>query len=168
MELLTINTERLILREVRMSDAEDVYRIWSNPSNDLYMRDGVDNLEQVKFIIDIQIRKDNSFLYIALLDEEIIGTCVFGETELKGQLNLGYSIAEEHWGSGYGTEMVETIIELGIYNGYGSFIADCAVENLASARVLEKVGMDFVGFGEFTQARTGKVFKSKNYELNVF
>ena len=60
--------------------------------------------------------------------------------------DLGYVIAREYWGNGYATEITKAVIEWAmaqekIYRVW----ATCDVENLASARVLEKVGMQREG-----------------------
>ena len=60
--------------------------------------------------------------------------------------DLGYGIARRDWGNGYTTEAVEVIVQWAmaqesIYRVW----ATCDVENLASARVLEKAGLQKEG-----------------------
>jgi [ribosomal protein S5]-alanine N-acetyltransferase len=61
-------------------------------------------------------------------------------------VSLGYVLARPEWGQGYMTEAVQCIVDLaltlpGIYRVW----AVCDVENAASARVMEKVGMQREG-----------------------
>lgn len=60
--------------------------------------------------------------------------------------DFGYGIARQYWGNGYTTEAVKVIIgwalkQPNIYRVW----AICDVENLASARVLEKAGLQKEG-----------------------
>lgn len=55
---------------------------------------------------------------------------------------LGFNLAREHWGRGYGTEVVQTVMAFGFgHAGVHRVQAVCHVDNAASARVLEKAGM---------------------------
>ena len=60
--------------------------------------------------------------------------------------DLGYVLAREYWGNGYATEMTKSVVEwaLAQENIYRVW-ATCDVENPASARVLEKAGMQREG-----------------------
>lgn len=53
-----------------------------------------------------------------------------------------YKIHFNHWGNGYATEALSNLISHGFNDlGLHRIEAGCAVENLASVNVLEKVGM---------------------------
>ncbi len=60
----------------------------------------------------------------------------------RHKVNLGYVLARSHWGQGYIPEAVKAVVDwaLGQDTIYRVW-AVCDVENHASARVLEKVGM---------------------------
>lgn len=57
-------------------------------------------------------------------------------------VGIGYVLARPHWGKGYMTEAVRAIVDWALHQPdiYRVF-ATCGVENLASARVMEKAGM---------------------------
>ena len=64
----------------------------------------------------------------------------------KSAANLGYVVAREHWGNGYATEATKTVVEWAMrQDSIYRIWATCDVENLASARVLEKAGMQREG-----------------------
>jgi RimJ/RimL family protein N-acetyltransferase len=57
-------------------------------------------------------------------------------------VDLGYVLSRNHWRRGYATEAAQAVFKLaagleGVYRVW----ATCDVENTASARVLEKIGM---------------------------
>ena len=59
---------------------------------------------------------------------------------------LYYVLAQNYWGRGYMTEAVEAVLGFGFGVMHLNRIDGvCWVENTASARVLEKVGMQFEG-----------------------
>ena len=56
--------------------------------------------------------------------------------------DMGYCLRRDAWGLGYGTEASRRIVRFGFERlGLHRIVATCDVENLASARVLEKTGM---------------------------
>ena len=70
---------------------------------------------------------------------------LIGMIELRvkdGVADAGYVVARSEWGKGYATEALVAVIDAGLalpeINGVA---AVCDVENLASARVMEKAGM---------------------------
>ena len=67
--------------------------------------------------------------------EETIASGMIEARVDKWQVNLGYVLAREHWGHGYMSEAVNVV----------TVWAVCDFENIASARVLEKVGMQREG-----------------------
>jgi len=59
---------------------------------------------------------------------------------------LGYVLARPHWGRGFATEAVRAVVEWALSDpNIHRVWAVCDVENLPSARVLEKVGMQREG-----------------------
>jgi [ribosomal protein S5]-alanine N-acetyltransferase len=57
-------------------------------------------------------------------------------------MNLGYVLARDHWGRGYMPEAARPVIDWGLsQDGIFRVWALCDVDNPASARVMEKIGM---------------------------
>jgi RimJ/RimL family protein N-acetyltransferase len=62
------------------------------------------------------------------------------------KVDLGYVLAKPHWGKGYMPEAVRALIDWALAQpAIHRVWAVCDIENLASARVLEKVGMQREG-----------------------
>ena len=73
----------------------------------------------------------------------LIGGC---RIEIRSAENengdLGYVLGRRHWGRGYATEAVQSLLDFGFRRlELHRIWATCDVDNHASARVLEKVGM---------------------------
>ena len=77
-------------------------------------------------------------------DDELVGML---ELRIdRSRADLGYVIAREYWGNGYATEITRSVIEWAMaQENIFRVWATCDVENLASARVLEKSGMQREG-----------------------
>jgi RimJ/RimL family protein N-acetyltransferase len=74
---------------------------------------------------------------------ELIGSCrIEIRSAAHGTGDLGYVLARRAWGQGYATEAIRALVEFGFGRlALHRIWATCDVENRASARVLEKVGM---------------------------
>ncbi len=163
-------SERLIIRDMKEEDAKEVWEIWSNSENEKYMGDPVASQDEIiSFCIENKRTNNHNHLAVATLKDsgEIIGTCCFGPTKKQEEWGFGYSIKQEFWGKGYATEIVKSIIAFGISLGVTDFISDCATENIASGKVLEKSGMYFDHKSSFTQQGTNIIFESNVYKLHI-
>jgi RimJ/RimL family protein N-acetyltransferase len=137
-----IETARLLLRPMRMSDADDVQRLAGDhaiadvtlniphPYEDGMAerwisnhRDWFENREQAVFAVVLQEKLDTLIGAIGLL--------VDWEDE---RAELGYWIGKSFWGHGYATEAARAMLT-----------ANCFSRNPASARVLSKIGMAHEG-----------------------
>lgn len=65
--------------------------------------------------------------------------CV-GLIEESGETELGYWVAQAHWGRGFATEAVRSVLSLARTLGHHRVNARHFADNPASARVLEKAG----------------------------
>ncbi len=149
----TLETERLILRKIMVSDAEDMYEYsrdanvtkyltWS-PHSDKYY-----TLDYIKFVQ--KKYKTGDFRDWAVVDKatgKMIGTCGFTSVDLHNRrAEIGYVYNPEFWGRGIAAEALGRVMEFGfsrleLNRIEGRFM----VENTASKRVMEKVGMTFEG-----------------------
>lgn len=163
-----IISKRLVLNSITIDDAVDVWNIWSRPENEKYMSDPPESLEYVKSICKNEVNNNrNGYLMLARLKNtgQIIGTCCFGPTNRTDQWGFGYSIKKNYWNKGFASEIVEAIIEFGYNEGIRDFISECAIENMGSARVLEKNGMYKDHKSRFKQPKLNIIYESQVYRL---
>ena len=146
-----LETERLLLRRPKIEDAETIH--------ELYVQDEevcryttwlpTQSLEETKAFIQRCVdnwKGEKQFEYIIELrdSEQVIG--MFGLEDRVGKAEMGYVLAKPYWSNGYMTEVVKAILSWGLGNRhYQRMHAVCDVDNLASARVMEKSGMTFEG-----------------------
>ncbi|MCC7358486.1 MAG: GNAT family N-acetyltransferase [Anaerolineales bacterium] len=78
---------------------------------------------------------------------ELIGNCGVRRTAPGAlEADLGYELAPAYWGKGYATEAARAVLAFGFAAlGAHRLEAQCVADNIASARVLEKIGMRLEG-----------------------
>lgn len=74
-------------------------------------------------------------------DDRLVGACDL-TLENTQEADLGFIFSREVWGKGYATEAARTLVRVGFEQlGLNRIFSTCDVANGASARVLEKVGL---------------------------
>lgn len=84
---------------------------------------------------------------------ELIGQVGLQPADVDGEavVEVGWSIAPERWGEGFATESAAASLEWGFDRiGLPEIVSFAMVENSASIRVMEKLGMTYER--EFTRA----------------
>jgi RimJ/RimL family protein N-acetyltransferase len=146
-----LNTSRLILQLISKSDLSKIHELHSLPETDKYNTLGIPkNLDDTKKIIENWIAQNNEenqthFTFKAELKDadEFIGLIAInlGKPKFKNA-EIWYKFHSSFWGKGFATEAVNKILDFGFDELQLHRIgAGCAVNNLGSIRVLEKVGM---------------------------
>jgi len=84
----------------------------------------------------------------------------------RGEVELGYWIARDHWGKGFATEAVRAVLQVASALGHRKVIASHFSDNPASGRVLRKAGFRPTGErkARYSRARGGDV-PSCRYEI---
>lgn len=144
-------TERLLLRKPRLEDVHAIFEGWAqDPEVARYLTWRLhERIEQTQEFVQSCIRAwegERRFPYMITLKEtgQVIGMI---DPRIEGpKVGVGYVAARTHWGKGYMPETTRVIIawafqQPSIYRVY----ATTDVENIASRRVLEKVGMQCEG-----------------------
>jgi ribosomal-protein-alanine N-acetyltransferase len=146
-----IETRRLLLRPPTLDDAEDIFDKYAqDPEVTRYM---VwlphEQVETTKEFLERCVNcweEGNAFPWVMELksDGPLMGML---EMRLVGyKADFGYGIARQYWGNGYTTEAVQALVQWAleqedIYRVW----AVCDLENIGSARVLEKAGLEREG-----------------------
>jgi len=80
-------------------------------------------------------------------NSKLIGNCgIRMDTADAHKADIGYEFSPEYWGKGYATEAAQAIVRFGFRTlRLHRIWSWCIADNLGSARVLEKVGMQLEG-----------------------
>ncbi|MBN8827717.1 MAG: GNAT family N-acetyltransferase [Sphingobacteriia bacterium] len=148
--MIYLETPRLILREWKEQDIEAFVKINQDPKVIKFLR-GALTLEEAKaFIIGANMGiLDNGFgLWAAELKEtkELIGFIGLNIPEFKAHftpcVEIGWRLSSKHWRKGLATEGAKRVLEFAFKDlGIEEIVAFTARNNLASRKVMEKLGM---------------------------
>lgn len=166
-----LETERLILRKIRMDDAEDMYSYGSDPEVSKYVTwNQHQNISDSKAFIEFILNQYNNGNIapwgIEYKDSgKLIGTIDFVAWNTTHKFaEIGYVIAREYWGKGITTEAATELIRFGFKKmDLVRIQAKCFVENIGSERVMEKAGMSFEGI-----LRKGMLIKGTHWDLKMY
>ncbi|MEK4973413.1 GNAT family protein [Niallia sp. FSL R7-0648] len=166
-----LETERLILRKVTLEDVEDMYYYGTNEDVSKYVtwkthKTLSDTREYIEFILSQYENKKIAPWGIEYKENgKFIGTIDFVSWQLKHNIaEIGYVISQDYWGKGIAPEAANEVIKFGFNNmDLVRIQARCDVENIGSARVMEKVGMTFEGV-----IRKGIFVKGKHQDIKMY
>jgi [ribosomal protein S5]-alanine N-acetyltransferase len=170
--LHTLETKRLILRKITSEDVEDMYSYASNEEVSKYVtwethKTLSDTKEFVEFVLAQYENKKVAPWGIEYKENgKFIGTIDFVSWSLKHHLaEIGYVLSQDYWGKGIVTEAANEVIKFGFTNmDLVRIQARCFVENIGSARVMEKIGMSFEGI-----SRKGwKLESGKHQDIKMY
>lgn len=145
---MIVQTQRLLLREFEPADAETFYDLNLDPEVMRYTGDvafaSVEASRQ--FIHNYPAYRESGFGRWSVVLRKT-GICI-GWCGLKrhpgGMVDLGYRLARAQWNRGYATEASRACLDYGFTTlKLGEIVGRTARANLASIRVLEKIGMQF-------------------------
>lgn len=148
--MTTLATERLLLREFVEDDWRAVLAYQSDPRYLKYSpwtRRTADEVQSfVSGFVEWQSQQPRTSYQLAIVlraEGRLIGNCgIRMEMADSQQANVGYELAPDYWGEGYATEAAHSMLAFGFDELQLHRIwAHCVAENVASYRVLEKIGM---------------------------
>ena len=154
---ILLETERLMLCAWWGEDAEAAFRIYGDPAVMRFIGTGATtgSVEETATRLQRYIGHHEKFGFgLWATFEKSTGRLIgnTGLTSLDGgpEIELGYHLAKEAWGKGYATEVAGALLDYGFQTlGLKKILAVTHPDNVASQRVLEKVGMSRQGMGHY-------------------
>ena len=153
-----LETKRLILRLTQASDLDELYALRSCPDVMFYTSTGVQTKAQVEDWMsysDAYFEK-HGLAFFSVFEKErgaLVGQGGLfhvGFDDTQPEIELAYRFKASSWHKGYATEVSTMLIQWGFEkHGFSKIIAFVHPENERSRRVMEKIGMHYVGLVEF-------------------
>ena len=167
-----IRSQRLFLRPAFAEDWQDIYT-------------GINDEGIVRMLASAPwpYREQDARNFVARPHTPLLPQCVITLPELPGApviggigldrradgVEIGYWLARDHWGQGYATEAGAALLNSAAAVGHRRIHAAHALDNGASARVLEKLG--FRATGEIrarsSAGRGGATVATRRYTLTL-
>src|SRR5690606_4544052 len=148
---MELQTKRLLIGSVSLVDLEKIHELHSLPETDKFNTLGIPvNLNQTESLIKNWIEMNNNgqnknftFKVELIENKTFIGLISLNLGKPKYRIaEVWYKFHSDFWNKGYATESLNEILTFGFKElKLHRIEAGCAVENIGSIRVLEKVGM---------------------------
>lgn len=148
---MQIETQRLILREFQREDFRELAPILADPQVMRFSSTGVLSIAQTQEKIEGFIACCDKFGFgrwavILKQTNELIGYCGIAIYRIddRDEKELGYRLASRFWGRGLATEAASAAIRSGLDEFKLPYVFGIVERaNIASVRVLEKIGMQY-------------------------
>jgi RimJ/RimL family protein N-acetyltransferase len=149
-------TNRLILREILLTDVEGMFELDSDPEVHKYLGNKpVTQKDQIIYIINFirQQYSDNGIGRWAVVDKKT--NAFIGWTGLKfvteltnnhqNYYDLGYRLIRKYWGQGIATETAIVSLEYAFNKlSVNEVYAAASIDNISSNKIIKKVGLKFI------------------------
>jgi [ribosomal protein S5]-alanine N-acetyltransferase len=136
-------TQRLRIRAFQRNDWQAVYDYTSDPAVMTYIPEGPFTPEQARaFVADNTGEQARAVAVLLETDDRLIGHMTFHPWFAPRTYEIGWVFHRAYHGHGYATEAATALLRHGFEAlRLHRIIATCQPENVASRRVMEKVGM---------------------------
>ena len=131
-----------------LNDVDAVQKYSSKESVTRYMMWGPNKYEDTKRFVSSVVSRNSETprdvfdFIVTLKDGTVIGACGLYFDEYPKPPTLGWVFDDTYWNQGYGTETGRALLAFGFNTlKVKSILATCDNENIASARIMEKIGM---------------------------
>ena len=149
--MIVLQTERLILRQLSIDDAEFILELLNEPSFLHYIGDrGVRKLEDAaQYILNrlVPSYERNGFgLYLVELKQggTPMGICGLVKRDTLPEPDIGFAFRPEYWSKGYAFESAAAVMSYAKDKlGLNRVLAIASPDNEASEKLLGKIGLRF-------------------------
>ena len=151
MNKIELHTERLKFRLTALSDLLAIHHLHSRPETDEFNTLGIPkNIAETKSVVELwnlenQRPAINNYTFCIEQNQtnQFVGLIALKLRNSKFRCaEIWYKLHADHWGKGFGTESVNGLLDFGFNQlKLHRIEAGCAVDNLRSVKVLERVGM---------------------------
>jgi len=170
-----LETQRLKLRPITLNDAPALFSYAKHEEVTKFVpwkaHKTID--DSIKYINALLVKYEDlsSLMWAVQLKDDktntIIGTCgfirYFADTKC---LEVGYAFNRKVWGKGYAKEALLAVIKYGFEHTDSIRIeGSCVKENIASAKTMESVGMQFEGISRNNFIKDGKISDCKIFAI---
>ena len=149
--MLTLSTQRLLLRPISPSDIDELHSFWTDPAVRKYLWDN--EVIARDRVVDIVRDSESCFadlgsglFAIELVSQpgRLVGFCGLRRMEEGDDVELLYGILPRYWGEGLVTEAAREVLRHGFDScGVARIMGVTDTPNQRSVRVMQRLGMVF-------------------------
>ena len=168
-----LETDRLRLRQIVESDAEDLYSFRSDAEAERFNGGPMKSMaDSIKLIGELEKGfEEGTGLHWGLTilgrEDRIVGLFGFSHTaRLHHRSEVGYDLARPFWGNGYAFEAMQAILQFGFSKmDLNRIYAVPYTANLRSMKLLDRLGFTLEGIHRQEHLLDGKFYDESIYSL---
>lgn len=168
-ETTILETERTIMRHLTKEDAKDFYTL--NLDKEVLQYTGDQPFENLESAVNFLANYDQYEKYgvgrLAVIHKttlRFIGWCGLKYNKDKNEYDIGFRFYRDFWNKGFATETAQKCLDFGFHDLVIEKIVGRAMkENIASIKVLSKIGMNFKQTFDF-DGHEGVIYEITNTE----
>ncbi len=165
-----IETERLLLRQISLEDAEDIFLLRTNNEAIKYiLKPKLKSIDDAKDLIKIMTNISERIQWGITLKEEnkIIGTIGYHKIAKEHyRAEIGYMLHPDHWNTGMMSEALTKVLDFGFNEiKLHSIEAIINPDNATSRKILQKFNFINEGYFKENYFFDGKFSDSEVYSL---
>ena len=149
---IILQTPRLILRQFEPTEANLLLDLNSDEAIVKYVHEPtLKTIDEATYILENIILPQyqlglGRWACFTGKENTFIGWCGLKYIREKDEIDLGYRFKQIFWGNGYATESANAVLKYGFETlQLNKIVGRAHIENLASIRVLEKIGLIYSG-----------------------
>jgi RimJ/RimL family protein N-acetyltransferase len=149
---IILETSRLVLRHQVIDDLDDLWQLYCNPEITKFIPDAPRSRAEARKELEWHMhghphnRELGLWTTIHKESGRYIGRCGLlpWTIDLQNEVELAYTISQEFWGQGLGTEAAQALRQYGFEKlSLPRLVSLIEPGNIASIRVAEKIGLTF-------------------------
>jgi RimJ/RimL family protein N-acetyltransferase len=137
---MRVETKNLIIRNFELSDEKDLCEYMLQRVNVEFESYPNFTPQKAKEEVEYRSKSDEFFAVVLRAKHKVIGNIYLGKRDFNAR-ELGYVLNQDYQNKGYGSEACRAMIEFAFGEGVHRIYAECAPQNVASWKVMEKVGL---------------------------
>lgn len=147
-----LTTSRLLLRPVQIEDAKNLYELNMDPevvryTGDVAFKSVLESQQLIQQKMIPLFQKTGTSRFMVFEGNNFLGWCGLKYHPESDDVDLGYRFARKYWGKGYATEASLACLDYGFNKlNLNRIIAKAMPENIASLKVMIKLGMKHKGY----------------------
>ena len=167
-----LKTKRLFLRYPKLDDADQIFFAVKSPQfpEQLPLKEMRSENEIKDLLMRLQEGWQTGQMFSWIVEDHdvrnVLGQMTLSKLEGDNLWAMAYWIHPDYWSEGYATEGAERLLAFGFEEiGVERIWAGAGEWNVGSCRVLEKIGMNFIGNNPKGYYSKGKPIVTQEYEI---
>ena len=135
---MELTTERCLVRNMEMKDADDLYQVLSDERVMMYIEQAFD-MEMTKNFIQSAGLCEPPLVYTIVwkITGKVIGYAIFHSYE-KNDYEIGWVLNKDYWGMGIADEITKELIKYARCLGLESCVIECDERQIVSKKIAIK------------------------------